>query len=480
MNIPVIIYSLGNILKVEALLLIPSLAVAAIYKEPAKNMLGFIYVILLLLFLSRVTLHFKPKRMSMQAKDGFIIVALSWVFLSFFGALPFVFSGEIPSIVDAFFETSSGFTTTGSSVLTDVEALSNSMLFWRSFTHLIGGMGVLVFTLAVLPSTGFESVHVMKAEVPGPVFEKLASKMQKTARILYAIYIFMTAVLVVLLVIGKMPLFDSLVHAFGAAGTGGFSIKAKSIGYYNSIYIDVVISTAMIMFGVNFNLYYLIIIGEARKLLHSEELRIYLGVVAGGVILIFLDLISKFGFSWNLLRDSYFQVSSIITTTGFSTVDFNNWPVFSKTVLLLLMFIGGCAGSTAGGLKVSRVGILFKLGKSELKRITQPGRIVNTKFDGEALSDKISISVLLYFAIYMFIFFASVLIVSLDSPDFVTAFSAVAATFNNIGPGFSTVGPCESFAGFNNFTKILFSFIMIAGRLEIYPILILFKNILKR
>lgn len=480
MNKKIVIYSLGNILKVEALLMIPSVIVALIYNEGKNNLCSFISVIALLLVLGFSVELVKPQKMSMKAVDGFIIVALSWVLLSFFGGLPFVLSGEIPSVVDAFFETASGFTTTGSSILTNVEALSHSMLFWRSFTHLIGGMGILVFTLAVLPSTGLESVHVMQAEIPGPVFGKLVSKMRSTAKILYAIYLVMTAVLVVLLMLGGMNLFDSLIHAFGTAGTGGFGIKAGSVAYYDSNYIHLLIATAMILFGINFNLYYLILVGEMGKALKSEELRLYLGIIAGAVVLIFINIGLKDGFSLILLRDIYFQVSSIITTTGFSTVDFNAWPLFSKVILVLLMFCGACAGSTAGGLKVSRVGILFKLAKNELRRITQPGRVVTTKFEGAGLKDEVSVSVLLYFAAYMFIFFAIFLVVSIDTEDFSTAFTAVAATFNNIGPGLNGVGPMESFAGFNDFTKIVLSFSMIAGRLEIYPILVLFGSVFKK
>lgn len=480
MNKKIVIYSLGNILKVEALLMIPSVIVALIYNEGKNNLYSFISVIALLLVLGFSVELVKPQKMSMKAVDGFIIVALSWVLLSFFGGLPFVLSGEISSVVDAFFETASGFTTTGSSILTNVEALSHSMLFWRSFTHLIGGMGILVFTLAVLPSTGLESVHVMQAEIPGPVFGKLVSKMRSTAKILYGIYLVMTAVLVVLLMLGGMNLFDSLIHAFGTAGTGGFGIKAESVAYYDSNYIHLLIATAMILFGINFNLYYLILVGEMGKALKSEELRLYLGIIAGAVVLIFINIGLKYGFSLILLRDIYFQVSSIITTTGFSTVDFNAWPLFSKVILVLLMFCGACAGSTAGGLKVSRVGILFKLAKNELRRITQPGRVVTTKFEGAGLKDEVSVSVLLYFAAYMFIFFAIFLVVSIDTEDFSTAFTAVVATFNNIGPGLNGVGPMESFAGFNDFTKIVLSFSMIAGRLEIYPILVLFGSVFKK
>lgn len=481
MNISIIMYILGNILKVEGILLFLPLLISFVYNEGIKNKQSFIIVIILLFVIGFITTSNKPKKMSMKPRDGFIIVALSWVMLSFFGALPFVFSGQIPSIVDAFFETSSGFTTTGSTILTDVEALSNSMLFWRSFTHLIGGMGVLVFALAILPSTGLDSVHVMKAEVPGPVFGKLVAKMRLTARILYGIYLLMTAILTILLMFGGMYWFDALLHAFGTAGTGGFGIKNSSIAYYNSAYIDVVIGFGMLIFGVNFNLYYLVMIGDFKKIFKSEELLLYLKIVFGAILLIFLDIATKSGFSLKLLRDVFFQVSSIVTTTGYSTFDFVQWPLFSQVILLLLMFIGGCAGSTAGGLKVSRIGILFKSAYAELKRVVQPNRIVSIKFDDKVVDRGVISSITNYFVIYMLLLLGLVLIVSFDSPNFSTAFSAVVATYNNIGPGLDSVGPVGNFSTFSDFTKLILSFSMISGRLEIYPMLILgscmFKNL---
>lgn len=481
MNVSIIIYILGNILKVEGILLFLPLIVSLIYKEDIKNTQSFLIVIALVMAIGFITTYSKPKKMSMQPKDGFVIVALSWVLLSFFGALPFVFSSEIPSLVDAFFETSSGFTTTGSTILTDVEALSNSMLFWRSFTHLIGGMGVLVFALAILPSTGLESVHVMKAEVPGPVFGKLVAKMRLTARILYGIYLVLTAILTILLLFGGMDLFEAMLHAFGTAGTGGFGLKNSSIAYYDSAYIDIVLSFGMLAFGINFNLYYMIMIGDIRKVFDSEELKLYLKIVVFAILCIFINVGLNFGFSFRLLRDVLFQVSSIVTTTGYSTVDFVQWPLFSNVVLILLMFIGACAGSTAGGLKVSRVGILFKSAYAELKRVIQPNRIVSTKFDGKVIDSGVISSIVNYFVIYMLLMLGLVLIVSFDSPNFTTAFSAVVATYNNIGPGLDVVGPVGNFSGFSDFTKIVLSFSMISGRLEIYPMLILgsclFKNL---
>ena len=445
MNFSIIVFILGNILKVEGILLVCPMLVSLIYKEEPKNIFSFLIVIITLLVLGTICTAKKPKKMGMQAKDGFIIVSLSWIILSFFGALPFVISGEIPSLIDAFFETSSGFTTTGSSILSSVEDLSHSMLFWRSFTHLIGGMGVLVFALAILPAAGLESVHVMKAEVPGPVFGKLVAKMRITARILYGIYLVMTAILIVLLMIGGMSLFDATLHAFGAAGTGGFGIKNNSVAYYDSTYIHLVLSFAMLIFSVNFNLYYLVMIGEIKKIF-----------------------------------DVFFQVSSIISTTGYSTVDFDKWPLFSKMVLLSIMFVGGCAGSTAGGLKVSRIGILLKTSFATLKKVVQPNRVLTIKFDKKSLDDNMISSIVHYFVIYAIVFVAILLIVSMDVDSFDTAFSAVVATFNNIGPGIGAVGPVMNFGGLSPFTKIVLSFSMIFGRLEIYPMLILLGSFFKK
>jgi len=480
MNFSIIVFILGNILKVEGILLVFPMLVSLIYKEEPKNIFSFLIVIITLLVLGTICTAKKPKKMGMQAKDGFIIVSLSWIILSFFGALPFVISGEIPSLIDAFFETSSGFTTTGSSILSSVEDLSHSMLFWRSFTHLIGGMGVLVFALAILPAAGLESVHVMKAEVPGPVFGKLVAKMRITARILYGIYLVMTAILIVLLMIGGMSLFDATLHAFGAAGTGGFGIKNNSVAYYDSTYIHLVLSFAMLIFSVNFNLYYLVMIGEIKKIFESEELKLFLTIVSISVLVIFVNLGMADGFSLLKLRDVFFQVSSIISTTGYSTVDFDKWPLFSKMVLLSIMFVGGCAGSTAGGLKVSRIGILLKTSFATLKKVVQPNRVLTIKFDKKSLDDNMISSILHYFVIYAIVFVAILLIVSMDVDSFDTAFSAVVATFNNIGPGIGAVGPVMNFGGLSPFTKIVLSFSMIFGRLEIYPMLILLGSFFKK
>lgn len=469
-------YTIGRLLQVEAILLVAPLVVSLIYREEWKYPFSFLSISLLLLTIGYLLSSKKPIKKNMFAKEGFIIVSLSWILLSFFGSLPFVINGDIPRLIDAFFETSSGFTTTGSSILTDVEALAQSSLFWRSFTHLIGGMGILVFALAILPQIESESVHIMKAEVPGPVFGKLVSKLSSSARILYKIYLILTAVVVILLLFGGMNFFDALLHAFGAAGTGGFGIKNGSIASYDSAYIDYVLSFSMLIFGVNFNLFYLVLIGQIKEVLKSEELRWYIGIVLTAVTLICLNLFSHYDSFWRMFRDAFFSVSSIITTTGFSTADFGSWPVFSQTVLIILMFFGASAGSTAGGLKISRVAILWKTAVSEFKRNANPNRIVTIKYEGKPLDKEVKHSVTNYFVIYMIIFFALLLLISIDAPDFTSAFSAITATFNNIGPGLGVVGPLASFADASDFSKLVLSFAMIAGRLEIFPILILFNR----
>lgn len=475
MNNAMVRFIIGKILRIEAVLMVFPLIVSFIYKEDSVYQLSFLVVILLLLILGYVFCRGKIAQKKIYAKEGFVIVSLTWISLSFFGALPFVISGDIPSIIDAFFETSSGFTTTGSSILVNVELLSHSMLFWRSFTHLVGGMGVLVFALAVMPQLGSESVHIMKAEVPGPVFGKIVAKLSTSARILYLIYLSMTAVMVVLLLFGGMNLFDALLHAFGTAGTGGFGIRNGSLLSYDSAYIDTVLSVGMVLFGINFNLYYLILIGHVKDAFKSEELRWYFMIIGSAVLLICLNLFRTYDSIGRMVRDVFFTVSSIITTTGFSTANFGQWPLFSRTVLLLLMFFGACAGSTAGGLKISRVILMLKSALAEFKRMRQPNRVVAVKYENKIVDRDILRGVSSYLLVYLVVFIGLVLIVSFDFTDFESAFSAVAATFNNIGPGLGTVGPAESFAGLSNWTKVLLSFVMIAGRLEIFPIIILFS-----
>ena len=474
MNKGIVRFVLGRIMLVEAGLLLFPLIVGLIYGEGFRTVGGFLITIGILIALGLSIGLKSPKSTRFYTKEGLVIAGLSWFILSVFGCLPFLISGEITSFADALFETASGFTTTGSSILTDVEAMSRSLLFWRSFTHLIGGMGVIVLALAVLPATSSESVHIMKAEVPGPTFGKLVSKLKDTARILYIIYLSMTAVLIVLLVLGGMDLFDAALHAFGAAGTGGFGIKANSVLYYNSAYIETVLGIAMLAFGVNFYVYYLILIRQAKRALRNEELRWYLAIVIAAVVLICLDLSKRYGDVPRMIRDVFFTVSSVITTTGYTTADFGAWPLPSQCILLLLMFFGACAGSTGGGLKISRVAILVKTAFADIRGSKEPRQVLPIKFEGQSLGEDTTRSIGRYFIVYIAAFVCLVLLISLDSPDFLTAFSAVAATFNNIGPGLGMVGPAGNYAGFSVFSKLILSVGMIAGRLELYPVMVLF------
>ncbi|MFT4451413.1 TrkH family potassium uptake protein [Parvimonas sp. G1425] len=475
MNNKIIRYILSKILYIEAGFLLLPVIVSLIYKENYSNILSFLVTIFLLL-LSGYLLGYKSDASgAFYEKEGFIIVSLSWILLSAFGALPFVFSGSIPNFIDAFFETSSGFTTTGASILTNVEELSHSMLFWRSFTHLIGGMGILVFALAILPRSNRNS-HIMKAEVPGPIFGKFVAKMSYTARLLYKIYFAMTGILIILLILVGHPVFDSFVHAFGAAGTGGFGIRANSIAYYNSPIVEMILATAMIIFGINFNLFYVILIGKARDGFKSEELRWYLLIVFGSVVLIFFNIRHNYTSYLTAVKDIFFTVSSIISTTGYATVDFGKWPTFSHAILLFLMFTGACAGSTAGGLKISRFIILVKSSILQFRKAINPKRVLSVKVDNKLVGNEVLEEVKGYFVIYIFLIIIFTVLISFTVPDFLTAFSAVMATFNNIGPGLSVVGPTGSYASLTYFNKIVLSLAMLAGRLEIFPILILFSS----
>lgn len=474
MNIGMVRYVTARLLQVEAVLLLFPLLVSFIYQETWHYKWSFMSVTLLLIVLGQLLSWKKPESKRLTAHEGLVIVALSWILFSFFGGLPFVINGDIPSLVDAFFETSSGFTTSGSSILVDVELLAHSSLFWRSFTHLTGGMGILAFALAVLPQMGSQSVNIMRAETPGPTFGKLVSKLSSSARILYIIYLTMTAIVALLLWIGDMSLFDSLIHAFGTAGTGGFGIKNGSVAPYQSPYSEWVIGWGMLAFGINFNLYYLILIGQVKQVFKSEELKWYLLIVVGSVGMICLNLANSYTSFTTMVRDVFFSVSSVITTTGFSTADFGSWPMFSQMILLMLMFFGGSAGSTAGGLKISRIVIYGKLFIAEIKRVAQPNRIISVQYDKKPLNKLVKHAVANYFVVYMVLFAFLVLIVSLDGFDFLTTFSVVAATINNIGPGLGQVGPLFSYAGLSNLSKVTLSFAMLAGRLELFPILILF------
>lgn len=473
MNRRMVSYVLGRILFIAGILMLPAVVVAMIYKEGWQGLWPFLLSIGITTAVGLLISQKKPIRTDFFAREGLVVVALSWLALSFFGSLPFIFSGAIPNPIDAFFETASGFSTTGASILTNVEALPHSLLWWRSFTHLIGGMGVLVLALAVMPKIESGDVFIMRAEVPGPTFGKVRTKLRSSARILYVIYLSMTAVLVLLLTLGGMPLFDSFIHAFGTAGTGGFSNKAASIGYYNSAYIDYVLAISMILFGVNFNLYYALFFMRMKNIFKNEELRWYFGFIAVAFALICINVSHLYSSISLLFRDVFFTVSTIITTTGYATANFDTWPVFSKVILLFLMFVGGMAGSTAGGIKVSRMAIYIKTTIKEIRVNVSPNRRLPILFEGKPISTLLSRQTSVYLITYAFIFVIFLLITAASAPNFTTAFSAVAATINNIGPGLDMVGPTGNYAGFNNLTKFALSLVMIMGRLELFPILVL-------
>lgn len=417
-----------------------------------------------------MTLLIKPKNRVIYAKEGFVIVAFAWLLLSGIGALPFVISGEIPSYIDAFFETVSGFTTTGASILTNVEKMSHGLLFWRSFTHWIGGMGVLVFIMAVVPSAADRSIHILRAEVPGPTVGKLVPRMKDTAKILYLLYIVLTVLEIILLLAGGMPLFDSIVHAFGTAGTGGFGIKANSIAGYNH-YLQWVITIFMLLFGINFNLFYLMLLRRFKAAFHSSELWCYMGIWVVATLVVTFNVMQLYESFSESLRLAAFQTASIMTTTGYATADFNLWPNLSKGILVVLMCIGACAGSTAGGLKISRVMLLMKMIRRELRHMLHPRSVGVVKFEGKKVDNQTLSSVNAYFAIYVVISAIIFLLLCIDGFDLETNLTAMIACFNNIGPGLGRVGPAASFAGYSVLSKLVLSFAMLLGRLEIFPLL---------
>ena len=472
MNKRMVFRTIGRLLQITALLLLVPAVVAVVYGE-TKQLLAFAVTALGSLLLGfLISLVTRTKNRVIYAKDGFVITACAWIMMAVVGALPFVITREIPSYVDAIFETVSGFTTTGASILSDVESMSRSMLFWRSFTHWIGGMGVLVFVMAIIPNFTDRSIHIMRAEMPGPIIGKLVPRVKDTAKILYLIYIFLTALQVLLLYVGGMPLFDSLVHTFGTAGTGGFGIKADSIASYNP-YCQWVIAIFMLIFGVNFNIYYLLLLRRIRTALKSSELWYYILIVFSSIALVTINIMPIYKNFAVSLRASVFQVASIVSTTGYATTDFNVWPGLSKAILLLLMFSGACAGSTAGGLKVSRIVMLFKSVGRELRRLLHPRSVAKIQFEGKPIEDSTLNSVCMYFVIYMICFFAMFLLIAFEPFGLETNFSAVAACFNNIGPGFEAVGPASNYSAYTDFSKIILSFAMLLGRLEIFPMIIM-------
>ena len=474
MNIKMIFYTIGNLLKVEATLLCLPLIVSFIYKENTY-LSWLIPIAALLLFGILLTLK-KPEKRNLYAKEGMALVGLSWIVLSLFGCLPFVISRQIPNFIDALFETVSGFTTTGASILTNIEELSHSMLFWRSFTHWIGGMGVLVFVLAILPNSEGHNIFILRAESTGPQVGKLVSKVKVTARILYLIYLGFTISEMIFLLFGKMPLFDSIVTSFATAGTGGFGIKSDSIASY-STYCQMVIAIFMLLFGINFNIFYFIIIGKVAQALKSEELRTYIIIIAVATITIALNIFFVLDVSLSVaFKDSFFQVVSFMTSTGFVSTNYDIWPELSQIILFFLMFIGACAGSTGGGMKVSRFMILMKSIKREIKKIIHPNSITNIRLEGTTLDESVVKGVCNYFTVLITIFVVGVIVISLNGFDFVTTISSVVTTLNNDGPGFgSVIGATGNFASFSVLSKLTLSLLMLIGRLEIYPILILFS-----
>ena len=471
MNRKMVLHIISRILLVEAVLMLPSVIVGLIYRERAT--MAFIAPIIVLAVLGLTLGIKKPKNREIYARDGFFIVACAWLLMSLFGALPFYISGYFKNYIDCFFEVVSGFTTTGASILSDVEALPNCLLFWRSFTHWVGGMGVLVFVMAILPLSDDRSLYLMRAESPGPIVGKLVPKMKDTAKILYGIYIAMTALCVLFLLFGGMPLFDSLCHAFGTAGTGGFGIKNAGVAYYNSAYIEMVLAVFMLLFGINFNLFYLILLGHVKEAFKSEELRWYFSIIGISTLAITLNIMKTF--KGQSFRYAFFQVASIITTTGFATTDFNYFPELSKSILVLLMFIGACAGSTGGGFKISRLIIILKSFKKEIKKLFHPNSVTVIKLENKPIDSSISHSTVNYFMMYIVIMIGSVIAISVDNFDFTTNSTAVISCFNNIGPGLNVVGPMGNYGGYSIFSKLVLSFGMLFGRLEILPMLVLFN-----
>ena len=478
MNYKMIGRFLAQILTIEAVFLLPPLIISLFYAEGAA-VFGFLItlgILLVVVALLHMTCRGAPS--AFQAKEGLVCVGISWIALSLLGCLPFYFSREIPSFIDAFFEIVSGFTTTGASILPEVESLSWGILYWRSFSHWLGGMGVLVFLLAFAPSGGKGqgfTMHLLRAESPGPDVGKLVPKMRKTAMILYILYIALTVLDIVFLVIGKMPLLEAVCTAFGTAGTGGFGVKNDSLAGY-SPYIQNVTTVFMALFGINFSCYYLILLRQFRNVFKDEELRLYLGILAGSILLITLNLRGYYSSFGETLRHAAFQVSSIITTTGFATTDFGQWPIFSQSILLVLMLGGACAGSTGGGLKCARLLLLLKSLRRNIHQVLHHRRVQVVRVNGQVTDEKVLENANAYLSAYVIIIFLSFLVISLDGFSVGTNFSAVLACFNNIGPGLEAVGPTCNYAGYSVLSKLVLIMDMLAGRLEIFPILVLFSR----
>ena len=473
MNIKAVLNTLGRLLQVEAALMILPLIVALICGEDANP---FLLTILIVGIVGTVFTMIKKKNSLTFEREGFIIVSLSWLLMSAFGCLPFVFSQAIPNYVDAFFETVSGFTTTGASILTSFDTMNQSLIFWRAFTHWIGGMGVLVFAMAVLPMTNSRSVHILKAETTGPTKGgKLVPKMRSTATILYILYFSLTVIQVIFLLFGGMSLFDAVTYSFATAGTGGFSMSSAGIAGYNSPYLNVVISVFMLLFGVNFNIYYMMILGNIKSFWKNEENRWYMIIVAASTLFIAVNILSLFSNFAEALMQSFFHVSSIITTTGFGIADFTLWPSASQYVLVLLMFAGACAGSTGGAIKVARIIILFKSIRRSINKMIRPNQVEVIRLNGAPLDEDTVSATHTFFSLYMFLLLGSGLLVCLDGFDFTTSFTAAIACLSNIGPGLGLVGPMGNFAFFSPAVKLLLSLLMLMGRLELFSVVIMFS-----
>lgn len=472
MNFGFIIYIIGWILNIQGAFLLVPYVVALMYHEKSGG--AFLISAFVSLLAGFLCTRRKPRSKSFYAKDGFVSVALAWIVFSVSGALPFIISGEIPNVFDALFETISGYTTTGATILSDVEALSYCMLFWRSFTHWIGGMGILVFVLCILPLAGGNNMHLLRAESPGPSVAKLVPRLRSTAMILYGIYGALTLIEIILLLVGGMNLFDAVTTSFGTAGTGGFGIKNTSVADYN-MFIQNVVAVFMVLFGVNFTIYFLILVRKPKQVLKSEELHTYIAIIFLSTIIIGINIRDSFSSIWIAFQQAFFQVGSIITTTGFSTIDYNQWPALSKTILVLLMFIGACAGSTGGGIKVSRIIIAWKNMKNEISAFVHPKSIHVVRLEGKKVGNDVVKSVYMYLVLYFVIFVSSMLLIAFENRSFETNFTAVAATLNNIGPGLDGVGPMENFGGFSPFSKCVFMFDMLTGRLELLPMIVLFS-----
>lgn len=471
MNYAVVVYILGWVLCIEAAFMIMPFIVSIIYSE-INSGLPFLWVLAGSLFLGMLIVRKKPKNMNFYLKEGFVTVALSWIVMSVVGCVPFCLNGDIPDFIDALFETISGFTTTGASILSDIESLSRCGLFWRSFTHWIGGMGVLVFILAIIPMAGGTHMNLMKAESPGPSVGKLVPKVKYTAMILYGLYILLTVLEVIFLLIGKMSFYESVLTSMGTAGTGGFGIRNDSLSSA-SPYIQWVVTVFMILFGVNFGFFFLLITGKIKQALKLEEVKAYFAIILVAVIILVIDLRDVITNFADCVRHVFFQVGSIITTTGFSSIDFDSWPVTSKTIIVILMFIGACAGSTGGGIKVSRFIILVKSMFKEIISYLHPRSVKKIKMDGKLVEHETIRSTNVYFITFMLIFVVSTFLISFNNMDMITNFTAVAATMNNIGPGLELVGPTRNFGQFSDGSKLVLMFDMLVGRLELFPMLLL-------